>query len=163
MSEEIKNYISLFFQGLEIDLNDFTVMIENNSIIIKIQTKEFWLLIWSHGKTFESILSLLNQIINNKNQEIRYKIKLEINDYKGTRDDRLFSFIQSKIIEVQNTWIECKLPFYSAYERKKIHNFISEIQDKNISTQSRWKDNERRIFIYKKEKKLTIDIDGNDI
>jgi hypothetical protein len=39
----------------------------------------------------------------NKDEGIRYKFHLEVNDYKNSKDDRLFSFIQSKIDEVKRT------------------------------------------------------------
>jgi hypothetical protein len=39
----------------------------------------------------------------NKEAGTRYKFHLEINDYKSSKDDRLFSFIQSKITEVKRT------------------------------------------------------------
>jgi predicted RNA-binding protein Jag len=75
----------------------------------------------------------------------------------------LFSFIQSKINEVKKSWIDCKLPYYSPYERKKIHSYVAELKDNSFYTQSRGEDKERRLFICKQEKKLTIDIDWDDI
>jgi predicted RNA-binding protein Jag len=68
----------------------------------------------------------------NKNSDIRYKYRLEINDYKSSKDDRLFSFIQSKINEVKRTGIDCKLPYYSPYERKKIHSYVADLNDENF-------------------------------
>jgi predicted RNA-binding protein Jag len=49
----------------------------------------------------------------NKNSEIKYKLQLEINDYKNSKDDRLFQFIQSKINEVKRTGTTCILPYYN--------------------------------------------------
>jgi hypothetical protein len=39
----------------------------------------------------------------NNDTGTRYKFRLEINDYQSSKDDRLFSFIQSKINEVKRT------------------------------------------------------------
>jgi hypothetical protein len=38
-----------------------------------------------------------------------------------SKDDRLFDFIKSKIRLVEKTGKDIQLPFYSSYERKKIH------------------------------------------
>ncbi|MGB2110452.1 MAG: hypothetical protein ACPHY8_00490 [Patescibacteria group bacterium] len=53
--------------------------------------------------------------------EKKVKLRLEVNDYQTSQDARLFQFIQSKIDEVKKTSIECKLPEYTPYQRKKIH------------------------------------------
>jgi len=163
MSEDIKNCISLFFNRLEISFDELDTQLKDNNIIVtKIKTEESGILIWPYGKNFDCIQSLIRQMIN-KNSEIRYKFHLEINDYKSTKDDRLFSFIQSKINDVKKTGIECKLPYYSPYERKKIHSYVAGLNDDSFITKSRWEDKERRMYICKKEQKLTIDFDWDDI
>jgi predicted RNA-binding protein Jag len=86
-----------------------------------------------------------------------------VNDYESSKDERLFSFIQSKINEVKKTWVECKLPFYTPYERKKIHSYVADLKDDSFYTQSRGEDKQRRLYICKQAKKLTIDIDWDDI
>lgn len=164
MLEDIKNSISQFFILLEINFDELNTTLdkEKNIVTTKIQTSESWLLIWPHGKNLDCIQWLIRQIINHNN-EVRYKFRLEINDYESSKDQRLFSFIQSKINEVKKSWIDCKLPYYSPYERKKIHSYVSELKDDSFYTQSRGEDKERRLFICKQEKKLTIDIDWDDI
>lgn len=162
MLDEIKNSISYFFKWLEIQFDELSTRLEENTVITKIQTEESWLIIWPHGKNLDCIQWLIRQIIN-KNSEIRYKFRLDVNDYQSSKDERLFSFIQSKIAEVKKTGIDCKLPYYSPYERKKIHSFVAKLKDDSFITKSRWEDKERRLFICKQEKKLTIDIDWDDI
>lgn len=163
MSENIKNCISIFFKGLEIPFEELsTELNDNNTVVTKIQTEESWLFIWPHWKNLDCIQWLIRQMIN-KDSEVRYKFRLEINDYTNSKDDRLFSFIQSKINEVKKTGIECKLPYYSPYERKKIHSYVAGLKDDTFRTKSRWEDKERRLFLCKKEKKLTIDFDWDDI
>jgi len=163
MSEDIKVCISLFFKKLEITYSELHTEIKKNNIVVtKIQSEESWLLIWPHWKNFDCIQWLIRQMIN-KDEGIRYKFHLEVNDYKNSKDDRLFSFIQSKIDEVKRTWIDYKLPFYEPYDRKKIHSYVASLNDDSFKTKSRGEDKERRLFICKKEKKLTIDFDWTDI
>jgi hypothetical protein len=42
------------------------------------------------------------------------------------KDKKLFSFINSKISIVEKSSKDIQLPFYSAYDRKKIHSFVAE-------------------------------------
>jgi hypothetical protein len=42
-------------------------------------------------------------MINKDSSDTRYKFRLEVNDYESSKDERLFSFIQSKINEVKKT------------------------------------------------------------
>ena len=156
MSEDIKNCISLFFKRLEVTYDNInTELKDNNTIVTKIQTEESGLLIWPDWKNFDCIQWLIRQIIN-QNTDIKYKFRLEINDYKSSKDDRLFSFIQSKINEVKRTWIDCRLPFYTPYDRKKIHSYVASLNNDSFKTKSKGKTKERRLFICKKEKKLTM-------
>lgn len=164
MSEDIKNCISQFFIWLEIEFDELNTTLneDKNIVITKIQSTESGLLIWPHGKNLDCIQWLIRQMIN-KDSEVRYKFRLDVNDYESSKDERLFSFIQSKINEVKKTGIDCKLPFYSPYERKKIHSYVADLKDDSFYTQSRGEDKDRRLFICKQEKKLTIDFDGDDI
>jgi hypothetical protein len=67
-----------------------------------------------------------------------------------------------------------KLPKFSSYERKKIHDYIGTLNDSEIFTKSKWEWSERRLYIFlnknnqyeqKPQEKigLTIDIDWDDI
>ena len=88
---------------------------------------------------------------------------MEVNDYMESKDDRLQKFIGSKVDWVSKTGKDVCLPFFSAYERKKIHSFISDLKSDTIFTKSLWEGKERRLYICKQAAKLTIDIDWDDI
>jgi predicted RNA-binding protein Jag len=64
---------------------------------------------------------------------------------------------------VKKTGQDFKLPYYGWYERKKIHSYVAELNDPTIFTKSIGEWNQRRLYLCKKEAKLTIDIDGDDI
>ena len=163
MLERVKNLISDFFSKLDIDYENIDIREDKSNIItVKIQTEESWLLIGPHGKNIDFIQAILRQMIN-KESDVKLKLQIEVNDYKNSRDDRLISFVQSKINEVKRTGQTCILPFYAPYERKKIHSYVAGLKDHTFYTKSRWEAKERRLHIYKKEAKLTIDIDGSDI
>ena len=165
MENDIKLITSEFFDKLWVTLDELNILNvdnSNNIFNIKIKTKESSLLIWYHWKTIDSIQNILKSIYSKKFEQ-NIIIHLEINDYMKSKDDRLFDFINSKIILLKNLKKDIKLPFYSAYNRKKIHSFISELNDNNICTNSIWEWKDRRLYISIKSKKLSIDIDSNEI
>lgn len=163
MNEKIKNITKNFFSNFWIEIDDIIIEEkETNIFLIKILSPESWLIIWPHWKNLDNISMILKLIIK-KNISKDLKIHIEINDYMKSKDDRLKDFILAKIKIVEKNWIDIKLPFYSAYERKKIHSIVWENWNSRIYTKSIWEWNERRLYICKKDEKLTIDIDWNDI
>ena len=164
MINEIKEILNIFFEKLEIGIDSIDVSkIENKEIFkIKIKSNESDIIIWKDWKNIDSIYSILKIMISNRLWE-KTLIQIEVNDYKKTKNDRLFDFIKLKIEEIQKDWKDICLPQYSWYERKKIHSFVSQFKNNWISTKSIWEWKERRIYICKKSPKLSIDIDWNDI
>ena len=163
MTKDIESFIKTFFKKLGIKLDKIDINTEKENIFqINIETKESGLLIWPHWKNLNAIQILLTIFIWNLLQT-KIILHIEINDYKKNIDEKLFNFIKSKIDLVKRNWKNIKLPFYSAYERKKIHSFVAELWDNLIYTKSEWESIDRRLYIYKKNEKITIDIDSNDI
>ena len=164
MINEIKSLTEEFFKKLNINLDSLEVINEDNSNIynIVINSQESGIIIWQNWRNLDSIQNILRLMISTKLWE-KIKLHIEINDYIKSRDDRLFDFIKSKIEYVKKSKKDFRLPFYSAYERKKIHWYISDLKDSNIYTKSIWEWNERRLNICFQAKRLSIDIDGNDI
>lgn len=164
MINEIKSLIEEFFNKLSINIESLEVTNEENSNIynIIINSNESGILIWQNGKNLDNIQSILRLMISTKVWE-KIKLHMEINDYIKSRDDRLLDFIKSKISYVKSSKKDFRLPFYSAYDRKKIHWFISDLKDPMIYTKSIWEWKERRLNICFQERKLSIDIDWDDI
>lgn len=165
MENKINNLAKDFFKNLGIK-HDFIEVIkkEENIYLIKIQTEDSWKLIWPHWKNLDAVSSILKLIIlKNIENSDNLRIYLEVNDYLKSKDDRLKDFIISKVKFVEKTWKDLKMPFFSAYDRKKIHDIVANYWNESIFTQSIWEWKERRIHICKAEKKLSIDIDSLDI
>lgn len=163
MDEKIKNITKDFFSNFWLEIDDIIIEEKNiNIFLVKILSQESGLIIWPHWKNLDSI-SLILKLIIKKNISKDLKIHIEINDYMKSKDDRLKDFILSKIKLVEKNWIDIKLPFYSSYERKKIHSIVWEYWNSKIYTKSLWEWNERRLYIWKIREKLTIDLDWDDI
>lgn len=180
MTQEIKDFVSVFFDKLYIDINNIEILSEEENIyFLKIESKDSWILIWNHWSVFESLQWIFRKIFRDKFWE-NIRIHLEINDYIHNRDAKLFSFIDREIMKAKDTWRNMKLPVLNSYERKKVHSYIASLNDSEILTESRWEAKDRRLFIIlaknkininkkydkdvkKPSSKIEIDIDWDDI
>jgi len=162
VEELIKNIVEEFFSKMLIDFSNLEVTKElENIYYIKIESTDSSMLIWTRWKNLEEIKSILKIIINKKAEE-NIIIHIEINDYLKSKEDKLINYIKAKISYVNETNRDFRLPFFSAYERKKIHSYVSTLKS-DIYTKSEWEGKDRRLFICKKNGKMTIDSDGVDI
>lgn len=165
MENKIKTLTEEFFNNFWIKNEKIEVTKKDENIfLIKIETPDSGKLIWPHGKNLDSVNTVLKTIILRNTEWLeKSRIYLEVNDYLKSKDDRLKDFVISKIKIVEKTSHEVKMPYFSAYERKKIHDIVANYGNSSIYTQSLWEWKERRIHIFKEEKKLTIDIESLDI
>lgn len=162
MKDTIQQLSKDFFDKLGVDYSALEITQEADKIfLVKIESSDSSILIGPHGKNIEVIKSLLKLLTWRALGE-NIIIHLEINDYMKQKEEKLFSYIQSKIEYVESSGKEITLPFFTAYERKKVHSYVGEKWDR-IYTKSVWEGSERRIHLCKKDAKMTIDIDGDDI
>lgn len=175
MNKRIKEYINHFFNWLEIQITSLDITEENwNFYFVKLISEDSSLLIWKHWNTIDSLQRILSMCINSfSDEETKIKLKLEINDYCKSYEDKLFSRIDSVVNILRNTKTEYDLWKLSSYDRKRIHSYVAKKYE-DIISKSRWEWENRRIFLLLKDyknleikvkpkTKLTIDIDGNNI
>ena len=164
--KDIGKIVESFFEKLCIDIDSLEVIQEEENIFyVKIQTPNSSLLIGYSGKTLEDIRVILKNILRSTAETSEnIVIHIEVNDYLIKKDEKLFDFVRKKVEIVQKTWQEVILPFFSAYERKKIHSFILSLKNDGITSKSSGEWKQRRICISKKVNHLTsIDLDAIDI
>lgn len=162
MQEIVENICQEFFTKLWTNFSDLQIHQQSNGIYkISLKSEDSHLLIGPHWKNLETLTHLL-QLLISKQSNCYINIHLEVNDYMQQKDQKLIDFISKKISIIKESWKDIILPFFTAYERKKIHSYVSE-HGGNIITQSVWEGKERRIHLSKKEEKMTLDIDGDDI
>jgi len=182
MINDIKKFVDTFFDKLLIEINNIDITLNKKDVyIIKLDTPNSEILIWTYGKTFEAIQDILRNTLSHKFDK-KIMLQLEINNYVHNKDSKLFSLVDKEIKHAKEVWRNMKLPVLNWYERKKVHWYISELNDSEIRTESIWEWKERRLFIMLnsieskpnynnnnnnnkeiKHKKLEIDIDWNDI
>lgn len=162
MLDTIKNLCGDFFSRLGIDYSELSVSQEAENIYrISLKSEDSHLLIGPHGKNLEVVTHLL-KLLCAKKSDGHINLHVEVNDYLEKKDEKLLAFIKQKIEYVKSSGKEMILPFFTAYERKKVHSYVSEKWG-NVFTQSIGEGKERRIHLCKKDEKMTIDLDGDDI
>lgn len=163
MNNTILEISTQFFNKMWVELETIEIEEEKESIyFIKIKSPDSALLIWNRGQTLSDIKRILSILLSHK-LDTKIIARIEVNNYLEEKEQQLFQFIDDKIASCNDSWKDIKLPFFSAYERKKIHNYISEKKLTDIHTKSEWEWKDRRLFICKPSKKMTLDIDGTEI
>jgi len=167
MKTNIEQICQTFFQLMKIQVDSINIKCEDeerNIYFVTLETPDSKLVIWTHGQTLESIKHLLSRMI----ESVTWTwvvIHVEVNDYLKSKDDRIYRYIDSKIEYVIRSQKEVALPNYSSYERKKIHNYISEKKLDTIRSYSVWEWKERIMHLapVSKVQNSNIDIDWIDI
>lgn len=151
-----------FFKNFWIEFENLEVIEETEGIYkISLNSEDSKLLIGPHGKNLEILSHILKLIFSKKLGKFT-QLHIEVNDYLQKKDERLYHFISEKIEFVKHSGKEVILPFFTAYERKKVHAYVSE-HGGIVYTQSIGEGEERKIHLMKKDEKMSIDIDGDDI
>lgn len=110
-----------------------TINSENNSVLIG-----------KNGKTLQSMNELVRIALNNKFAK-RFRILLDINEYKNEKYSKLIRIAKRIAKEVQQTHIKVDLDPMPSDERRIIHNTLSRFN--NIKTESEGSGNKRHISI----------------
>ncbi|MBP8016516.1 KH domain-containing protein [Candidatus Gracilibacteria bacterium] len=166
MLNKIKDLCTQFFEMLKIEITSLDIKCENeerNIYFINLQTPDSKLIIGMHGQNLESIKHVLSRMIESLIQK-QCIIHLEINDYLKAKDEKLYRYIDGRIDYVLKTQKTIKLPDFTAYERKKIHNYLSDKKIDSIKAYSEGEGvNRFMYFEYCKPVNMDIDVDGTDI
>lgn len=164
MITQIDSLVNGLFEKLNIKNESLEIINNesNKSYIIKIKTNESKIIIWNNWDNLDAIQNILHIMISKIKWE-KVKLKIIVNGYSRTKGDKLSEFINSKISILKKNRNTIELPYYDSYNRKKIHSIIYKLKDDSIYTKSIWEWKNRRLNIWIKAKKLTIDIDWNDI
>lgn len=127
--------------GLEASLKTFY---RDDIIKILIETNHNSVLIGKNGASLQSLNDLTKLAVSSKFQK-KFKILLDIGDYKDKKYFRVISIAKRAAKEVSKTHIDVTLDPMTPDERKKVHNALS--TRKNIKTESVGDGKNRRIIV----------------
>ena len=141
--EYSKQYIKEITNGMGFDVNIETKRNENYLKLI-LHSENNSLLIGKNGRTLQSIQILLRQSILNKTG-IFANIILDVENYKEKREKSIERLAKKIAKEVEQTKIEVKMDSMNSYERRIVHNILS--NNKKVTTISEGEEPNRYVIV----------------
>ncbi len=125
--QEIQNYVKDYLKeltkliGLEVT---FESKIRDEQIVIKMYSDNNSILIGKDGRTLSSLMFVVKQMLSNK-YGIYPHIILDVENYKEKQEKNLERLAKKIAREVIKTKVDVKLDNMNSYERRIIHNTLS--------------------------------------
>ena len=143
----IKDYIMKLLKNLGFQAN---VEIKNKESvpIYTIYSDNDALLIGKNGKNLKALSVIVNQHIT-KELGKSYKFIIDINAYKEKREKQLEQLAKKIAREVAQSKIEVKMDSMNSYERRIIHNILT--NNKKVYTESEGEEPNRYVVVKPKE------------
>ena len=145
--KQIKDYIVKLLKDLGFQAN---VEIKNKETVptYTIYSDNDALLIGKNGKNLKALSVIVNQHIN-KELGRTYKFIIDINSYKEKHEKQLEQLAKRIAREVASTKIEVKMDSMNSYERRIIHNALT--NNKKVYTESEGEEPNRYVVVKPKE------------
>ncbi len=128
--------------------SNLEVRIRENNIELKIFSDKNSILIGRDGKNLESLQNILRQILLT-NVDSDYRLNLDIENYREKKVNNLERTAKRIAREVSRTKVEAKLDRMNSYQRRIVHNALS--NNKYVYTESYGEEPNRYVVIKPKE------------
>ena len=143
----VKNFLKEITKDMGLDVS-FESKVRDEQITIKMYSDNNNILIGKEGKTLQALTTLVKQVIYNKIGEYPY-ILLDVENYKEKNEERLIRSAKKIAKEVAKTKVEAELENMNSYQRRIIHNALTDF--KGVYTESVGEEPNRHIVIKPKE------------
>lgn len=141
--EEVKDYLKEIIENLGLNIQ-FESSLRDRKITIKMYADNNAILIGKDGKTLKALENLTKQkIINDYNYSIG--LYLDVEDYKEKRIKNLEYLAKKVAREVRNTKVEATLENMNSFERRIVHNILTDF--KGVTTTSEGEEPNRHVII----------------
>lgn len=141
--EFIKEYLKELTNNMGVEVT-FETRIRDNSIIVKMYSDSNPVLIGKNGNTIKAMETILKQKIQTDFGFYAY-VTLDVENYKEKQEKRLIHLAKKLAKEVAKTNVEVHLENMNAYDRRIIHNALTNF--KGIKTESEGEEPNRHIVI----------------
>ena len=145
--KHIKDYLVQILKDMGLTVN---VEIKNKEEVPKyiIFSDNDALLIGKNGKNLKALSTIVSQHLNTELGR-NYKFILDVNEYKERREKSLERLAKKIAREVAHTKIEAKLDSMNSYERRIIHNTLTNYR--GVYTESEGEEPNRYVVVKPKE------------
>ena len=143
----IKDYLIKILKAMGFNVN---IEIKNKEEIPKyiIFSDNDALLIGKNGKNLKALSVVVGQYISNEIGK-NYKFVLDVNEYKEKREHTIERLAKKVAREVRYSKVEAKLDPMNSYERRIVHNILTDY--KGVYTESEGEEPNRYVVIKPKE------------
>lgn len=149
--ESIINFIKSYLESLTKDMGldvTFESKIREKQITIKMYSDNNKILIGKNGQTLQALTTVIKQVVYNNINNYPYLI-LDVENYKEKKVKHLERLAKNIAREVAQTKNPVELENMNSYERRVIHNILTD--DKRVYTESVGEEPERHVVIKPKE------------
>jgi len=143
-------FLNDFFHSMNLPAHAvYNFFLKTNELSIVIESSEdLGVLIGKRGQTLDSLQYILSLVINKKSESF-VRIKLDTENYRKKRKEKLESLAKNIASKVKKTGRFTELEPMNAYERRIIHSALQ--GDNMVSTKSVGEEPFRHITIYPKK------------
>ena len=148
---EIKNFIKEKLVNILREMGyqaEVEIQVKQDIPTYRIYSNNDSLLIGKGGKNLEALQIVLRQIVNTETG-INYKFFLDVSDYKEKNEHHLEILAKRLAREVATTKIEVKMDSMNSYERRIVHNILT--NNKKVYTESVGEEPNRCVVIKPRE------------
>lgn len=143
LKDDIKNFLAelLLNLGLEVTLES---KLRENQIIINMNSNNNPLLIGKNGQNLKALETIVRQYVLKEFKSCPI-ISLDVENYKIKQQKRIERLAKNVAREVSKTKIEVALENMNSFERRLVHNILSD--NKYVYTESVGEDPNRHVII----------------
>ena len=146
LNKAIKDYIMFIIKGMGLNAN-IEIRNKEEVLVFNIISSDP-ILIGRNGRTIDAIQTLATQMVSS-NLNFYYRFLIDVNDYKDRKRIRLEKLAKYTARDVARMKIEIKLDPMNSYERRIIHNILT--NSKDVYTESVGEEPNRYIVVKAKE------------
>ncbi len=143
INESIKSYLKEIIENMGIDVS-FEIINKEGRTTIKMYTSNNPIIIGRNGNTLKALETLVKQKIQN-DTDIHYKINLDVSNYKEKIAKNIERLAKTTAREVVKTKIPVALDNMTSYERRIVHNILTDF--KGVTTESEGEEPNRHVVI----------------
>lgn len=147
VAEFIKEYLLKLTKDMGLEVT-FETKIREKQITIKMYSDNNKILIGRNGQTLQALTTVVKQVVYNEIHTYPYII-LDVENYKEKQEKYLMRLAKNVARDVARTKVEVTLENMNSYERRIIHNYLSEFKD--VYTISEGEEPNRHVIVKPKE------------
>ena len=141
--EYVKSYLEELLTNMGLTVN-FETKLREDTMYIKVYSNNNPILIGKGGNTLKALENIVKQKVNTE-FGIRALISLDVENYREKQQHRLERLAKTLAKEVVNTNVEVHLEDMNAFDRRIIHNALTNF--KGVKTESTGEEPHRHVVI----------------